>query len=705
MGWHRDDGLSGGLGYYKQGAKKNKYRPALTELLEDIKKGSIQYLVVYRNDRLFRNLKLWLEILDDFLIPYNVEHISVTEPLSPLTSQGRMTSQILAAVAEQQRGWTAENIKDALRYKMELGYRAGAPPYGWKWSQERRDGHKLVERDEREGEVLVLICDLIIRGWNLSRISRELESRGIKSPSGGKKWWPDVVKRIAEELFNAGLVKQIVGDPIQGQHWNLRYFELEYHEQVRAQVKKIGRIAPTTRTSKTHLLLPKLVCAHCGRRLYVDKREDHKHRVYWCKNHSSTCGCACPGARSKIAWADAAVVGVIKILAEDDRIVADAEAVIEAELAQNFGKLKQEKAKIERDLREDTERLTDMLERLASGQIESFAYKAFEERVKDRLKERTKRLKEIDAALANIDANHQRIKEVKQTLHDFNSVWEHLTIDEQRKIVDLLIEELTLSQTHLHIKPYFAEPVDAPIPIGRFRNGKPGDPRGLSRRELAVLKMLGDGLTRKKIAERSGIALQTVYSAVNRIHSWFGVDDIGKAFELAQPVIKENGNDLPTDERLGEMRRQISDEPTSKMLEILRAVTQHPTQAEACRALDIPYNNGSQRLRALREKVDASCLDELFEISVRKGWIESVPERRETGLLFTEAEADMVRACVGAKSIAAAGRSMGLSVVAATSRMHTVYVKLGVHNLKGAMAQLQELGLDPANLPVATTVT
>ncbi len=450
---------------------------------------------------------------------------------------------------------------------------------------------------------------------------------------------------------------------------------------------------------KTHLLLPKLRCATCGERLYVDKREEHRHRVYWCKNKSVTRGHACVGARAKIAWADGVVIEVLTKLSQDERIMTAAEAIIDKELSQNTGKLRQEKAKIDTDLRADRIRLAEMVEKLAARGIGELAYKAYEDKVEAAIEERLARLREIDSALSSGDANRQRIQQAKEMLRDFGTVWEGLTIDEKRKAIDLLIEDLRLSQTHLIIKPHSADQVEVRIPVGRFREGKPGEARGLSQRELSVLKMLGDGLTARQIAERTGLAMQTVYGHISRIYSWLGVDDAAAAVDMARPVIEEAG-ELPTDRRL-DVAREFSDKPTEKMLAVLRAVAKHPTQAEAYRELGMPYMNGSQRLRALMKKTGTESLDALFEIAVQRGWIESVPERKEKGLVFTPGEAEMIRACLSSRSIAAAGRSLGITSVAAASRMHTVYVKLGAHNVKQALDKLRELGVDPAALHIS----
>lgn len=694
---YRDEHYSGKLSYQRDGTKK--FRPALTQLVNAIEEGKHEVLLVYRFDRLSRNLRLWAELVE-LAYAHGVRMISVCEPFDVNSIEGRMASGMLANVAEFYVNWTAQNIRDTLAFKKKEGYRVGAPPFGWKWSDARQDGHKLVERDEREGEVVVRICDMIRSGWNFTRVCKELESQGIKSPSGGKTWWRSVVKRVAREPFSAGLVYQEDGGLKEGRHYDLRYFDREYHELVVAQVRKLERVAPITRWSETHLLMPKLKCASCGARLYVDKREDSRHRVYWCKNHSIGQGQTCTGARAKIAWADAAVVEVIRKLASDPRVAAQAEEFIAAEVEPDYGKLKQEKAKLERDLREDSQRLADIVERLADGRVKPLAYEAFEQRVEARGEERVCRIREIDAALADSEATKRRTEQVTKTLQEFDATWDSLKVDEQRQVIDLLVDDLTLSATHLTIKPCFAEAVAIRIPPGRFREGKPGDPCGLSQRELSVLKLLGDGLNNTEIAERTGLKIQTVYGIISRIRGWMGISDIALIVEEAQEAVGSCGASLPTDRRLG-AARLVPDEPTLKQLEVLRAVATHGTQAEAYRALGIPYINGSMRLRALLKKANAGSLDELFQIACDRGWIDQMPTPpKVSGVAFTPPEAQMMRACTEHKTVAAAGRALDLSRVAANSRMHTIYQRLGVRGLDAARAKMLELGLDPRELPV-----
>ena len=75
-----DGGVSGGT----------MERPALKRLLEDIKAGKVQTVVVYKVDRLTRSLSDFAKIVD-VLDAHNASFVSVTQQFNTTTSMGRLT--------------------------------------------------------------------------------------------------------------------------------------------------------------------------------------------------------------------------------------------------------------------------------------------------------------------------------------------------------------------------------------------------------------------------------------------------------------------------------------------------------------------------------------------------------------------------------------------------------------------------------------
>ena len=84
-------------------------RPALNRLLEDIKSGKIDCVVVYKVDRLSRSLLDFSRIMETF-DKYGVSFVSVTQQFNTTHSMGRLTLNILLSFAQFEREIIGERI-------------------------------------------------------------------------------------------------------------------------------------------------------------------------------------------------------------------------------------------------------------------------------------------------------------------------------------------------------------------------------------------------------------------------------------------------------------------------------------------------------------------------------------------------------------------------------------------------------------------
>jgi DNA invertase Pin-like site-specific DNA recombinase len=85
-----DGGYSGG----------NTDRPALQRLLDDVRAGKIDVIVVYKVDRLTRSLADFAKLVDLF-DQHDVSFVSVTQQFNTTTSMGRLTLNVLLSKARQ----------------------------------------------------------------------------------------------------------------------------------------------------------------------------------------------------------------------------------------------------------------------------------------------------------------------------------------------------------------------------------------------------------------------------------------------------------------------------------------------------------------------------------------------------------------------------------------------------------------------------
>ena len=116
-----DGGFSGG----------NTDRPALQRLMEDIRSGKIDIIVVYKVDRLTRSLADFAKLVELF-DKHNVSFVSVTQQFNTTTSMGRLTLNVLLSFAQFEREVTSERIRDKVAASKRKGlWVGGMTPLGY----------------------------------------------------------------------------------------------------------------------------------------------------------------------------------------------------------------------------------------------------------------------------------------------------------------------------------------------------------------------------------------------------------------------------------------------------------------------------------------------------------------------------------------------------------------------------------------------
>ena len=116
-----DGGFSGG----------NTERPALQRLLEDVRAGKIDVIVVYKVDRLTRSLADFAKLVELF-DQHGVSFVSVTQQFNTTTSMGRLTLNVLLSFAQFEREVTSERIRDKIAASKRKGmWVGGKVPFGY----------------------------------------------------------------------------------------------------------------------------------------------------------------------------------------------------------------------------------------------------------------------------------------------------------------------------------------------------------------------------------------------------------------------------------------------------------------------------------------------------------------------------------------------------------------------------------------------
>src|ERR1700674_4442839 len=117
-GWsyvvYRDKGQSGA----------NNDRPALTAMMNDLRRRKVDVIVVWALDRLARSLKQLLSIAEECK-SVGVDLVSLKQSVDTTLPAGRLTFQVLGAVAEFERQMLRERVKAGMAQAKRSGKHIG----------------------------------------------------------------------------------------------------------------------------------------------------------------------------------------------------------------------------------------------------------------------------------------------------------------------------------------------------------------------------------------------------------------------------------------------------------------------------------------------------------------------------------------------------------------------------------------------------
>jgi site-specific DNA recombinase len=168
---------------------KDLNRPAVQELLREVEAGKVGHVIIYKLDRLIRNVEN-LGYLLRLFEKKDVTLASVQESLDTSTAGGRMVVNLLGMIAQWERETIAERTQVALDVKRRNGEKLGGPvPFGFRV----RDG-KLIQH-EPEQAIVRGILKARRGGMGYQDIALQLDEQGVKCRKA-KRWYTSLVRDI-----------------------------------------------------------------------------------------------------------------------------------------------------------------------------------------------------------------------------------------------------------------------------------------------------------------------------------------------------------------------------------------------------------------------------------------------------------------------------------------------------------------------------
>jgi len=130
-GWYKDDGISGTIPIAN--------RPEGARLVQDARNARFDRLVVWKLDRLGRQVSIILNLVEEFE-KLGITITSLTEPFDTSNSTGRLMLNILASFADFEHDTIVERSVTGTNERARAGqWLGGIVPYGYEVTGRKRD--------------------------------------------------------------------------------------------------------------------------------------------------------------------------------------------------------------------------------------------------------------------------------------------------------------------------------------------------------------------------------------------------------------------------------------------------------------------------------------------------------------------------------------------------------------------------------------
>jgi site-specific DNA recombinase len=255
-------------------AYSGKRRPGYDALLDAVRAGAINGLLLYSTDRLYRrmtDLEVFLAVAEPHKLPVATVaagHVDLG------TDQGRMIARILAATAQ------GEVERKAHRQRLANDQRAGQGVPHWSrrpYGYHRTNG--VITIDETEAAIIREAVTRLLAGDQTGTICNDLNQRGVRT-STGHTWRVSTLRRIAGSTRIAGLNVhrgQVIGDGA----WPA-IITADQHARITALFADPTRLANGGNNRVKFLLGGIAHCGRCDDQKMASFRSAYGVRTYRC---------------------------------------------------------------------------------------------------------------------------------------------------------------------------------------------------------------------------------------------------------------------------------------------------------------------------------------------------------------------------------------------------------------------------------------
>ncbi|MCT6922771.1 recombinase family protein [Metasolibacillus sp.] len=181
---------------------KNTKRPKYQEMMQRIKEGEFTHLIVWKIDRISRNLKDFTVMYEE-LKDYGVTFVSKNEQFDTSTPIGEAVLKIILVFAELERQLSSERVTAVMLDRAQQGiWNGGAVPIGYA----KNSDNSFPVVDVNTVAIVKDIFNLYESVKSTRIVSQKLREENISTQFGGE-WQAKTVRDVLRNEFYIGTYK------------------------------------------------------------------------------------------------------------------------------------------------------------------------------------------------------------------------------------------------------------------------------------------------------------------------------------------------------------------------------------------------------------------------------------------------------------------------------------------------------------------
>nr|DAS65346.1 MAG TPA: integrase [Bacteriophage sp.] len=185
--------------YREEGVSaKDTNRPKFKEMIQDMKDGKINKIIVYKLDRLTRSIQD-LENICKMLEEYNCDLESVAEEINTGNANGKFFIRMLTILAQLEIERTSERTKFGLIGAAKKGHVSGQPALGYT----KKDKSKKLLIDDLEADVVKRIFSMYLGGASVCSICEKFNEENVLN----RHWATTTVDKILSNKIYIGNIE------------------------------------------------------------------------------------------------------------------------------------------------------------------------------------------------------------------------------------------------------------------------------------------------------------------------------------------------------------------------------------------------------------------------------------------------------------------------------------------------------------------